>query len=105
MAGKYGVVSIKNLMTTGKIAAIAVLQAVAKDGFQVSDLLAPLSSPTFQGRVETAVLDFRNVIPEISELDVWDGLEIGKHAWACWADLKTEFELAQGKLVEQKKAA
>jgi hypothetical protein len=105
MAGKFGVSSIKNLMTTGKIAAISVIQAVAKDGFQASDLLAPLSSPSFQARLESAIIDFRGVIPEISELDVWDGLDIGKHAWACWADLKTEFELAQAKLVDQKKAA
>lgn len=102
MAGTFGVVSIKNLMTTGKIAAIAVLQAVAKDGFQASDLLAPISSPSFVARLETTLVDIRNVIPELSELDFSDGLEIGKHAWGCWADLKTELALAQATM---KKAA
>lgn len=98
MSGKLGVESVKSLISLAKLGWISVLQAVAKDGFQAADLLAPLSSPTFQEQAVHILEDFAKVIPELSDLDVWDGIEIGKHAYACWADLKTELNLASAKM-------
>lgn len=94
MAGLYGVNSIKNIMSMGKIGVISVIQAAAKDGFQARDVLAPLSSQTFLDAAARTVDDFASVLPEWNELDVWDGIELGKHAYACWVDIKTELSHA-----------
>ena len=98
MSGKYGVASVKNLMSLGKLAAVSTLQAIAKDGFQAADLLAPLSSETFQSAAAHAIDDFASVLPELNEMDMWDGIEIGKHAFACWNDIKTELAIAIAKI-------
>ena len=98
MSGKLGVQNVKDLMSLAKVGAISVLQAVSKDGFQTSDLLAPLGSSTFQAMAADSLSKFQQVIPELADLDVWDGVEIGKHAFVCWNDIKTELALATIKM-------
>lgn len=105
MSGQYGVKSIKSLITTAKLGAIAILQGIALDGFQPKDFIAPLSSPIFQGQAMQFLTNFRGAIPEVSELDLWDGLEIGAHLMASWKDLKTEYKLAEIALKAQRKTA
>lgn len=92
--GKHGVKSVKNLMSLGKLGVISILQAASKDGFQASDLLAPLGSQTFLQSLGHAIDDFAGVLPELGELDMWEGIELGQHAYACWMDIKTELDLA-----------
>lgn len=98
MAGKLGVSSIKQLMTTGKHGAIAVLQGIAKDGFQLKDLAAPLGSPTYMVSLQESAGRFRLAMAEGSELDFWDNIEIAQHAWVCWKDIATEGRLAIQKI-------
>ena len=104
MSGKHGVQSIKNVMSLGKLGAISIIQAIAKDGFQAKDIVAPLSSPTFMAAAEHAVADFAMVLPEWNDLDMWDGVELGKHAYVCWLDIKTELKAASS-VMKIKKAA
>lgn len=94
MSGKHGVSSIKNVMSLGKLGAITIIQAIKKDGFQARDVVAPLGSPTFQTALASAIDDFALVLPEWGDLDMWDGVEIGKHAYSCWLDIKTELNVA-----------
>jgi len=98
MSGKLGVVNTKTLITLVKLGAISVLQQVAKDGFQPVDLIAPLGSKQFQDTLEANLTSFVKVIPELTELDMWDGAELGKHAYAAWLDVKTELHLAADKM-------
>lgn len=94
MSGKHGVTSIKSVMSLGKLGVISVIQAIKKDGFQARDIVAPLGSPTFQNAMASAIDDFALVLPEWGDLDIWDGIEIGKHAHSCWIDIKTELNVA-----------
>lgn len=98
MSGKLGVTSIKNVMSLGKLGAISIIQAIKKDGFQAKDVIAPITSPTFQNALAAAIDDFAMVLPEWNDLDFWDGLEIGKHAIACWSDIRTELSIASSEL-------
>lgn len=98
MAGKHGVKSTKKLMSVAKLGAISILQQIAKDGWQATDLLAPVKSPTFVSALQDAAEDFVSALPEVMELDFWDGIELSKHGWAIWDDLKTEWKLAAEKI-------
>ncbi len=104
MSGKLGVSSIKNVMSLGKLGAISVIQAIKKDGFQARDIVAPIASSTFQTALAHAVDDFALVLPEWNDLDIWDGVELGKHAYACWLDIKTELSVAATEM-KMKRAA
>jgi hypothetical protein len=40
--GQYGIQNIKDVQKLGKLVTMAILKKAVADGFQVSDLLAPL---------------------------------------------------------------
>lgn len=94
MGGKLGTEAIRLQMSTGKLAVISFLQAVSKDGFQGSDLLAPLNSPTFQAAVVSSVDNFVKAVQETKELDFGDNAAIVNHAWNCGKDIWTEAKIA-----------
>lgn len=103
MGGLYGVSSVKKLMTTTKFGAIAIFQAVAKDGIQASDFLAPLRSKQFQESFKTAITDVVHSLPELTDLDTGEYFELGSHAWECFKDVRTEFRQAADKVRELRK--
>jgi hypothetical protein len=97
MAGTYGTDAISNALSTIKIAAIANIQAVAKDGFQVSDLVAFVSSPTFQAHAKQTFDEKALIMLEAGELDAFDKIAIGWHVYLCLKDLTTEIKIAADK--------
>ncbi len=94
MAGKYDVHNTEELLTLVKLATISILQAIAKDGFQPKDLAAFLKSGTFEAAIAPALKDAHLVIPELSELDMWDGVQLAKFAYGQMDDILTEIKLA-----------
>lgn len=87
MGGKYGTKETKEVVTLGKVVTLAILAEVKKDGFQAKDLGAFLKSPEFEAAVRPAVENVELVGPELAELDFFDGLDLGKHTYACITDI------------------
>ena len=81
MGGKYGVKETKEVVTLAEVVTVAILQEVKKDGFQVADLGAFLKSADFEKAVAPALQGIENVPAELTELDLFDGLELGKHTY------------------------
>ncbi len=104
MSGKLGVEAIEGCITVIKLAAISVLQSTQKDGFQYSDLFAPLQSATFQIELEKAKTRIVEILPEIEDVDFFDGFELGRFLVAAIADVKTELTPALVALKKFKKA-
>ncbi len=82
MSGKFGVKATEEVLKLTKVMALAVLAEVAKDGWQVSDLGAFLKSPDFEAALKPVVTDLGLVPAELTELDLWDDLELGKNVYA-----------------------
>lgn len=92
--GKYGLTHTKKAISTAKIGVIAILQEVAKDGFQFSDFTAPLKSPIFLKHYQETVGRLEDVILECSDLDFMEKVELGKHLYDCGKDISTDLKLA-----------
>lgn len=95
-----GVQNIKNLGSLIKLGAIAIAQAVGKDGFQPVDLLAPLNSAEFNAAVKPVIAGYKDLIIELSDIGVSEGLDLLQSAYRGWKDLKTELDVAAAKLKE-----
>lgn len=80
MGGKYGVKETKEVLNLVRVVMVPVLKAVAKDGFQVSDVLLGLSGPEFDAALAAAVQDLGLVVSEVAELDLMDDFELGRYA-------------------------
>lgn len=92
---------IMNIMAIGKLAkhgAIAILQAVAKDGFQGTDLFAPLNSQQFQAALQPVIANYKEVLKELADLGPMEILSLGQAAYVGWMDIKTELDLALAKV-------
>lgn len=100
---KYGIDNIKIVMSTAKLAAISVCQAVAKDGFQPKDLAAPLKSGTFQQAVIDNTSMVIEAIKESGDLTILEKGQLLIHANDCVQDVWTEAKLAIKKLQSQVK--
>lgn len=83
MGGKYGTKETIEVIVLGKVVTLAILAEVKKDGFQMQDLGAFLKSPEFEAAVRPAVENIDLVGPELAELDFFDGLALGKAAYAA----------------------
>jgi hypothetical protein len=83
MGGKYGVKNLKEVLTLGTVVTVCIVKEVLKDGFQVTDLGAFLKSPEFEAAVKPAVEGVEQVPLEATELDLFDGLELSRHAYTC----------------------
>ncbi len=82
MSGKFGVKATLEVLKLTKVVALSILAEVAKDGWQPSDLGAFLKSPDFEAVLKPVVADLAAVPAELTELDLWDDLELGKTVYA-----------------------
>lgn len=90
MAGKYGVKNIGDFLVVAKVVTVALIREAKKDGFQVTDLLAVLKSPELEGAVMEAVKDMELVGAEARELDVFDGLALGRMTYEIVQEVLSE---------------
>lgn len=99
-----GTDNIKAVGKVVKLGTIAILQAVAKDGFQASDLFAPLSSGEFNKALEPVVSGYKEILTEASDLGPMELFGLAQSAYAGWGDVKTELDLALAKIKKAKGA-
>jgi hypothetical protein len=83
MGGKYGTKNTKELLSLISAVGVAIVVASKKDGWQLSDLLAFLKSPEVDAALASAIADIAVIPAEVVELDVFDGIDLGRHAYAC----------------------
>lgn len=96
---------VSNIMAVGKLAklgAISILQGVAKDGFQASDLLAPLNSSTFNAALQPVIANYKEVLKEAADLGPMEIFSLAQGAYSGWSDIKTELDLALAKIESMK---
>lgn len=103
MGGQFGIENVKKVITTAKLGTISMIQKLPDDGVSVKTLLAPISSGTFLKQVEEHADSFLKFLPELSELDTMEKLQIGKHTYDCWCDVRLEWSEAMKK-IRMKKA-
>lgn len=89
-----GVQNIKNLGSLLKLGVIAVVQAVARDGFQPTDLFAPLSSAEFNERLKPVIAGYKEIIHEIADISFGEGVELVQGALSGLKDVYTEVKVA-----------
>lgn len=87
MAGKYGTKETKELLNVVKVVALSIVKEVKKDGFQPKDLAAFLKDPAFDAAVKPALEGIGEVVPEVTELDFFDGLDLGKYGYAVMDEI------------------
>jgi hypothetical protein len=92
-----GVENIKKVGTLLKLGVIAILQEVAKDGFQATDILAPLKSKTFNDALQPVLLGYKDVLSEAADLGPLEIFGLAQSAYSSWGDIKTELDLALAK--------
>lgn len=78
MGGQYDTKGVEEVMTVVKVAVLAVLTAVKKDGWQPSDLGAFLKSPDFETALVPALKDAVEIPLELAELDFFDDLHLAR---------------------------
>lgn len=93
MGGKYGVTESKEVLDfVIGVVAFEIVKEIKKDGFQVTDLAAFFKSPKFEEKLTTA-LDGINLVPnEMTEVDLFDGISLGRHAYGLVVDLMAELK-------------
>lgn len=102
MGGKYGTENVKQVITTVKLASISMIQKLPEAGLSVKTLIAPIASPTFIEQLEKNAASFVAFLPELSELDMTDKIQLAKHSYDCWCDVKLEWGEAMKKIRMQK---
>lgn len=91
MAGKFGTEESKDILDFAiGVVAMEIVKEIKKDGFQVTDLAAFLKSPEFETKLAQA-LDGINLVPsEMTEVDLFDGISLGRHAYGLVVELMEE---------------
>lgn len=97
MGGKHGTKNVKDCLYLGKVVTLCILREVKKDGFQYKDLGAFLKSAEFEAAVAEAVKDVDQVVPELTELDFFDGLDLGKYVYSSVNDILDELKALAAK--------
>jgi hypothetical protein len=87
MAGKYGTKETKELLTLVKTIGLAIVKEAKKDGWQPKDVLAFLKSDLVEAAIAPALQDIVTIPLEVTELDVFDGLDLGRHAYGCMDEI------------------
>lgn len=87
MGGKFGTKDTQEILTLVKAVGIAIVKESKRDGWQPKDLLAFLRSPEAEAAIKPAIDGAENVPAEVTELDVFDGLALGRHAYACMDEI------------------
>ncbi len=98
MGGKFGTDNVKQVITTVKLASISMIQKLPDGGVSAKTLIAPMSSPTFLTQLENNADSFLKFLPELAELDLTDKIQIAKHSYDCWCDVKLEWSEAMKKI-------
>ena len=88
MAGKYGTKETKEVLdlVLGVIS-LEVVKEIKRDGFQPSDLGAFLKSPQFDAKLAAALDGVQLVPSELTEIDLFDGVSLSRHAYGLTVDL------------------
>lgn len=87
MTGEFGIQNIKDVQKLSKLVTIAILKKVVADGFQASDLLAPLAEPEFKATLAEAVKDITLVPSEAKDIDLAEGMELGQTSMTDAVDI------------------
>lgn len=95
---ELGTKNIEELLSLGKVVTISILQAVSKDGFQLSDLGAFLKSDEFEKAVGPAIQGLDLALQEASDIDLIEGLKLARLGYAMVDEIITEAKLASKKL-------
>ncbi len=82
MGGKYSTKETEDLLNLAAAVAVAIIHEGKKDGWQPSDLIAFLKSPEVEAAIASAIEGIEKVPAELVELDVFDGLHLGRAAYA-----------------------
>lgn len=93
MAGKYGVEESKDVLDFAiGVVAKEIVKEIKRDGFQVTDLGAFLKSPEFETKLAQALDGIQLVPSEMTEVDLFDGINLGRHAYGLIVDLMEEIK-------------
>lgn len=92
MGGKHSVKNLKEILTVVKVASIVVIREVVKDGYQHKDLGAFLKSPEFEAAIKPAIEDAHLAVSEVTELDFFDGLDLGRHVYTMADEILDELK-------------
>jgi len=87
MGGKLGVKETKEVLNLIKAVGVSIAVASKVDGWQKSDLLAFLKSAEVEAALQPAIDGAELVTAEVAEIDVLDGLSLGRHAYACMDEI------------------
>lgn len=97
MAGQFGTKETKELLYLVKCITLPIVREAKKDGFQATDILAFVKSPEFEAAVMPAVDGAELIDDEFAEIDVLDGLSLGKYVYGLVMDIVEEVRAAQKK--------
>ena len=92
MAGKFGVQHTQEVLTLAKVVALAVVKEVKKDGFQLLDLAAFLKSEAFEAALAPALEGIENVPQEMTEVDLFDGIKLGRFTYDVVQEVMEELK-------------
>ncbi len=87
MGGQYGTQNAEELLFLVKVACLAILAEVKKDGWQPKDLGAFLKSPAFEAALAPALKDANLAVQELTELDFFDGLRLARFGYGVMDDV------------------
>lgn len=96
-----GVQNIKALGSMLKLGSIAIVQAVGKDGFQPTDLLAPIQSAEFNASIKPVLAGYKDLMHEISDLKFDETVDLVISLARGLKDVYTEVKVASDKIKEQ----
>jgi hypothetical protein len=97
MGGKLGTKETQDLLYLVKVSTLVVLREVMKDGFQPQDLGAVLKSPEFEAALKEAMANVTQVPAELTELDLFDDLALGRYVYGMVTDIVAELKAAKAK--------
>lgn len=97
-----GVENIKNVGSLVKLGAIAICQGISKDGFQGTDLFAPLKSNLFMNAATPVIANWEKVLEEAADLGPLEILGLAQGMYLGYLDVQTEAKLALKKINDLK---
>lgn len=92
MGGKYGVQATESVVDLVMVVATAIVQEAQQTGWKWSDLPAFLKSPKLEEALKPVIATAVNVPAEVTELDVFDDIELGKHVYGAVQALVAEIK-------------
>lgn len=87
-----GIKETQDVLKLVGVVAKSVVKEVKKDGFQVSDLAAFLSSPEWASSLREALKDVQAIPAEIADISLLEGLELGKDIYDLVSEVLVELK-------------